>query len=229
MKIRDEFIENSIVAEYIVDLLNEEVKDIDSESFFAEIIGLYFNELKRFSGMFLQITDNLKKGKYQESRNGFLIRDSFSSFTTDICRLRAIIKSLLWGLIKTSSIILVDEIERNKITWKDYDDFDKNRQSDDYHHFLIYQQFKKVETLDELAKFNDFFHQYLVEMVFKMCEIFIRRMTYTIEYLQDKEAFKDTCVEAMLNLKNFREEIEKLKRKPEEFYHRDTENTEIIF
>jgi hypothetical protein len=39
-------------------------------------------------------------------------------------------------------------------------------------------------------------------------------MVFTIEYLQDEEAFKEVCGEATLNLRNFRNEIEKLKRKP---------------
>jgi len=220
MKITEEFTQNSILSESLFTMAKEEFQDLDSEAFFGDILVSYFGELKRFSAMFLQITGDLIQSKYPESRKGFLIKDSFSlTFTADICRMRAIIKSLLTGIIKTSSISTVNEIAQYKIEWNGYDNFDKSQKSDNYHHHLMYQQFKKVETLDELVKFNALFHQYLIEMIFKMNEIFIRRMTYTIEYLQNDEGFKEVCGEATLNLRNFRNEIEKLKRRPLDVNH----------
>jgi len=225
MEITEEFMEKSIVAEYILDFAKEESKDFNSEEFFGEIMNCFFKDLEKYCNILLQIIESLKNKKYPEARQDCRLNDDFVNLTDDIRWLRATLKSLLTGLIKTSAIIGVVEIEYYKNSWKSYSDLNKNIHSYDYHHFVVYQQFKEVNTLEELQKFNEFFHHYLVEMAFKMCEIFFRRMNYTIEYLQNDEAFKDVCREATVNLNNFRNEIEKLKRVPLFINHRGTENT----
>jgi hypothetical protein len=51
-------------------------------------------------------------------------------------------------------------------------------------------------------------------MAFKLAEILYRRMTFTIEYLQNDEAFKEVCSETTQHLQHFRDEIERLKQNP---------------
>jgi hypothetical protein len=221
MKITEEFIGNSILDESLFKTIIE----VGSDEILTEIILMFFEEMKSRFEMLLQITEALKQGSYTEARKYLKHNGEFFYFANEMPSLRRALKSLMWGLIKTSSISTVNEIAQYKIEWNRYDNIDKTQKSDNYHHYLIYQQFKKVETLDELVKFNALFHQYLVEMVFKLAEILIRRMTYTIEYLQNDEAFKEVCGEATLNLRNFRNEIEKLKRRPLDINHGGTENT----
>jgi hypothetical protein len=215
MNIPEEFKENSIFDESLLKTIIED----GSDDLFTEIIQVFFEDMKSRFELLLQITDALKQGRCTEARKHFKHNGEFFYFANEMPILRRSLKSLLWGLIKTSAIITVNEIAQYKIEWNRYDNFDKTQKSDNYHHHLIYQQFKKVETLEELVKFNALFHQYLIEMIFKMNEIFIRRLTYTIEYLQNDEGFKEACREATLNLRNFRNEIEKLKRKPLDVNH----------
>jgi len=222
MEITEEFIENSILSEW----LSKTIEEDGSDEFFSEIIQIFFFEdIERHFEMLLQIIDALKHRSCTEARKFFKNNGEFSYFAEEMPGLRKTLKSLMSGLIKTSAIVEVSEIEQYKNYWKDYDVFDKNSNSEYYHHTVVYQQFKEVKSMEELQKFNEFFHHYLIEMAFKMCEIFFRRMTYTIEYLQNDEGFKEACREATVNLNNFRNEIEKLKRVPLFINHRGTENT----
>lgn len=207
MKINDEFLNHSIFSEDISELTN--ASEINDE--LLEIVPLLVNEL---SNRVVDIIKNIKNRKYAEARSLFGIKDMFVYYNFEIVNLRVTLKSLISGIINTSSINEQNEIADYQKKWNHYDDSGKSNNPAKFHHQLIYQQFKKVHTLDELAEFNEQFHQYLVEMAFKLAEILIRRMTYTIEYIKDDEVLKESCHQAVVQLVLFQEEIEKLKENP---------------
>jgi len=222
MKISEDFIKNSILPEYFSDSLDLQRGGTFDEDQFVEITQLIFEHAILRIKEYPNAVQHLKSRNYQLARAEI---DRFDSFHSSLVELRRTLRSLISGIAITSAISDQKEIIENKKKWEKYDDNERSKFTFYFHHQFIYQQFKKVETLNELAEFNAFLHQYLVEMAFKLAEIFIRRMNYTIEFLQNEEAFKEVCGETSMNLINFRNEIEKLKRKPLFIDHRDTENT----
>jgi hypothetical protein len=222
MKITEEFIEHSIFGEFVL----EACVECDSNEFFTEIANLIFEHADSRLKEYPDAVQHLKSRKYASARSAI---DRFDSFHSRVLNLRRTLRSLISGIVITSAITDHNAIADYKNKWKSYDNNEGSKDPFSFHHQVIYQQFKKVNSLQELAKFNEYFHEYLVEMAFKLAEIFIRRLIYTIDYFQDEEAFKEVCGEATLNLRNFRNEIEKLKRGPLDIYHGGAENTEKIF
>ena len=216
MKITDEFIENSILPEYFSDALDLQPGGTLDEDQFVEITTLIFEHAILRIKEYPAAVQHLKSRKYASARSGI---DRFDSFHSSLVELRRTLRSLMSGIIITSAISDQTGIIDYKKKWEPYDDNERSKFKFYFHHQVIYQQYKKVNTLEELAGFNEDFHHYLVEMAFKFAEIFIQRLTYTIEYLKDEEAFKEVCKEAKLNLGNFRNEIEKLKRRPLDINH----------
>lgn len=205
MKISDEFKKNSIFAEYANDLVIE-----DSE-LFIEIALMIFEQAN------IRIKEYPDSIQHLINRNYVLARssiDRYDAFHSSVITLRRTLRSLLSGIIITSTISDENEIANYKKKWETYDENERSRHTFYFHHQVIYQQFKKVETLQELSKFNDFFYDYLVEMIFKLAGIIIRRMSYTIEYLINEDALNESCHQAAVHLELFREEVEKLKKKP---------------
>lgn len=220
MKITEEYIGNSLMQEYIYDALDFHSGDSSDDELFVELTQLIILKCKERTDELIQVITNLKQANFAEARIGLRSKDYFREFKKDIFSLRTASKRLLEIIIVTSAITNNLEIRQYKLNWQSFDNFDKDKNIDYYHQHIVYQQFKKVETMDELAGFNSFLHQYLVEMTFKLAEIFIRRINFTIGFLKNEEAFKEICVEAIFDVRNFREAIEKLKRKP-------TQNKEI--
>lgn len=188
--------------------LSEETFDVE---LFIEFIQIFFSKSKELTDDICQIITNIKQRKYAEARVGLRSKDNYREFKKDIFSLRTAFKRLLEIIILTTAITNEQEIQQHKLSWQRFDNFDKEKDVNYYHQHIVYQQFKKVETLDELEGFNSFLHQYLVEMAFKLAEIFIRRINYTIAFLKNEEAFKEICVEASFNVRNFRKAIENLK------------------
>ena len=212
MEITEEFIENSIVAEWVLNCLEE----CGTDDFFIEMVTSIFEEANLRIKEYPDAVQHLKSRKYLLARSGI---DRFDSFHSSLVELRRTLRSLISGIIITSAISDQTGIIDYKKKWNPYDDNERSKFKFYFHHQVIYQQYKRVNTLEELAGFNEDFHHYLVEMAFKFAEIFIQRLTYTIEYLKDEEDFKEVCKEAKLNLGNFRNEIEKLKRRPLDINH----------
>ena len=162
----------------------------------------------------IEVIHNIKMHRYKEARIG-LNMNGYGSFTADIFRLRRQGKSLLSGLIKTSSVTNTSDIEAYKREWIIYDVSDNNINSYNYHHHLIYQRFKQVKTLEELNQFNDFFNKYIVGIFFNLIGILIRRMRFTIEFLKTDVAFENICRDGLISLGMVMEDLNKLNIKTE--------------
>ncbi len=211
MEISEVFFENSLLEESLVKLLKEDYIDAGSEDLFHEIITIFFEHANERIKEFPNAVQHLKSRKYSLARSAI---DRFDNFHSSVVILRKTIKSLISGIAITSAIADQNEIADYQKKWETYDDDERSKFTFYFHHQFIYQQFKKVNTLEELAEFNEQFHQYLVEMAFKLAEILIRRMTYTIEYFNDDEVLKESCYQAAGQLELFQAEIEKLKKNP---------------
>jgi hypothetical protein len=205
MKISDEYLKDSIFPEYVIEQI------IDDREFFIEIGQLIFEHANIRIKEYSCAVQYLQSRDYSLARSGI---DRFDSFHSTLVVLRKTLRSLISGIVITSTISNQNAIADYKKKWEPYDDNERSVNTFYFHHQFIYQQFKKIKTLDELAAFNEFFHQYLLEMAFKLAEIFIQRLNYTVEYFQYDGAFKDVFRETTLHLENFRNEIQKLKQKP---------------
>jgi len=215
MNITEEFIEHSILDESLSKTINED----GSDDIFIEIVQLIFEHANSRVKEYPNAIQHLKSRKYSLARSAI---DRFDSFHSTVLNLRRTLRSLIAGIVISSAITDQKAIADYKKKWESYDDKEGSKDPFSFHHQVIYKQFIKVSTLNDLETFNEYFHQYLVEMAFKLAAMLIQRLNYTIEYFQDDEAFKDVCRETTLNLENFRKEIEKLKRRPLNINHIDT-------
>ena len=204
MDVSNEFIEQSIIAKYYSETFNDNSSD---HEFHNEIYYLCIDEVfKSFkinAEKISKVLFNLKRKRYAEAKVGLGIRDDYCNYQKDITALRYEIKSLTSGLIVTSSITNVDDIKKYKSKWFEYGN------SLWYHyHQSIYKEFTKVNTMDELVKFNVYFQNYIIELVYRFTEIFIRRMRYTVLYLSQDKTIEASCRDVYIDLVRFIEEIE---------------------
>lgn len=99
------------------------------------------------------------------------------------------IKSLLTGLLITSSIYNADKLVELRKSWTRYD----SETEDDVkltHHQKMYREFKKIETIEELVNFNQYFKAYFQRLIIETVDDQICRADYTIEHIKDFDFFK---------------------------------------
>jgi hypothetical protein len=63
----------------------------------------------------------------------------------------------------------------------------------------------------ELEKFNNYFHNYILDLVYGLSEIYIRRMRYTIDYLHVDKQFEEAYAKGAINLKKFEKDLAEAK------------------
>lgn len=206
--ISKEFVENAIFSEWfsvIFEVSGEPDKD------FIELMEALPEYFSIRIDLILQIIDKLRMGNYTEARKSLGIRDDYHYYSKDISMLRYNIKSLLSGLIKTSSINDISEI-------KDLVNLYGNSSGSDwdspaFQHLL--RELKNVATLNDLSKFNAYFKNYLVGMVIELLALFHKRITYTIQYLRENNSMVKACNDLSVHSEKLREELEKLKAIPD--------------
>ncbi len=199
MELSPEFIENSIVTSSFSDQRN----GFDQETI-DEIITITLKETNDHEH-FILLIKKIKSFRYQEARRHFFFNGG--QYPGEFYPLRFVIKSLLKGLIATSSMTRFSEIADYKTTWRNFDD-QQFRNDPQGHHNLVYREFKKVVTLEDLEKFNNFFQNYILDLVFGFSEIYIRRMRYTIDYLHVDKQFEEACATGAINLEKFEKDLE---------------------
>jgi hypothetical protein len=120
-----------------------------------------------------------------------------------------VIKSLLKGIITTSTLASLSEIKDAQIRWSYY-----NYKQDDYdpqgNHNQVYLEFKKVETLEELDRFNAYFHNYILNLVFELSKSYIRRLRFTLEFFKDNETYEEACAKGNMKLEKFIMDLEEI-------------------
>ena len=198
MELPRDFIEKSIFS---VSTYDDELSYFDNESI-VEIYQIAMVDYGYEERMITAIR-NIKSYEYQEAR-----RDYYDSmFASDVAFLRRNMKSLLKGLIATSTMVSLSEINDAKVRWKWYET--KSDYNDPQgHHNIVYLEFKKVETLEDLRRFNIYFHEYILNLILGTAETFIKRLRYTIEYFQNDRQFEEACATGLQNIEKFKKELE---------------------
>lgn len=204
MEISQDFIENAIFGEYMYDCFRKD--ELDQE---------FFDELHRavmadydYENHTIRVIKSIKSRRYQEARNGVPFDNS--GFAGELFRKRCVIKSLLKGIMATSSMVSVSEITEAQIRWNRYND-QQDRYDPQGHHNQVYREFKKVESLEELNRFNDYFHNYILDLVFGLAEIYIRRLRYIIDQYEEIATMEEACIKGNIKLKKFKFDLEEVK------------------
>jgi hypothetical protein len=202
MEFSQEFIEKGILDETYYDCFQGSDFDGDANELIRILLEEGFDPV-----YFIRAIKNLKMFRYQEARSNFR---GDQGYANEIYSLRKVILSLLKGLIATSSISRLSEITDSKIRWQKYDD-QQDRNDPQGHHNHVYREFKKVESLEELEKFNNYFHNYVLDLVYGLSEIYIRRMRCTIDYFRDDKQFEASCAKGTINLEKFEKDLAEAK------------------
>jgi hypothetical protein len=183
------------------------VDDNEWKSVFSTFMsGLLKIHVDRFE-TFTQLVENLKNSNYLEARKCLGIRDDYAYIALDVGHLRNIIKYFLSGLIKTSSFTEI-------ATYKEYCEqyipqLLGNNRFDSYSE--LFQKANKVNSVEELKAFNEYFKNMIFEMSIKMIDNYIVWFTYMVQSLQNENLYTEYCIEAKSVMADFKEHIEKVK------------------
>jgi hypothetical protein len=153
-----------------------------------------------YQACLISIIKLVKSKDYQQARQDY--HDGWDPIN-DFSVRRRTLKSLLKGLLATSAMVCSYEISNAKSSWSH---FETDNPQD--HHYIVYQEFKKVETMEDLKRFNSYFHDYILNLIFMTAEIFNTRLHNTIEYLKGDERFEEACATGLQNIEKFERELE---------------------
>lgn len=196
MELPDKFYEKSTVLKIYVEMIYECLEDkalcnvpefgMSSNSFEGMLnyhITDLHERLRLLTEAMMQANRLTKNNRLMEARLSLKNSHQFSLFDGYKQTYRNI-KSLLTGLIYTSSIFKKGQLSEYKKAWADYhkETDDSEKLSD---HQRMYLEFKKVETIEELINFNQFFKENIHRLIFEFTDELTGRMDYTIEYLHD--------------------------------------------
>lgn len=185
MKITEEFLEKSVFPKNFIDLADLFEED---ETLFKEIISLLPEEIQKLSYSTTKTIASLKANKFQEARINFIASHQFDTggMNEEVKQNYRNIKSLITGIILSSSIIKKHEIEDYQAKWSFYAIDDRLKNSKDMHHHKIYTEFKQVHTMHELINFNVYFQNYILDLMADFADDFLTRLKYTYEYLENE-------------------------------------------
>jgi hypothetical protein len=211
MEFPDEFYVKSTVSKSDISMIADciENKTLCNDPVFGKISdsfeGLLLfqltdinQRLRLLTKAMLQASRMIKSNRLTEAR--LSLKNSHKVFLLDRKQAYRNIKSLLTGLILTSSIYRKHQLAETIQSWaEDFDaeTSDESKLSDDQR---IYREFKKLVTIEELINFNQFFKENIQRLIFEFINELIHRMDYTIEYFRDFEFFQ----------KNYQSERKKL-------------------
>lgn len=201
-RISTEFIGNTIIAEDCCEVLAV-LADTEIEEYVYPIVGEVFENFRKCAGKIAMAMGALGQRDYMKARECLGIGDDYCMFASDISSLRMDIKSLLAGIIKTSSITMEHEMADCLRTWERFDQSDKYSTQFMNQRMMI-RKFKRVSALGDLPGFNDFFHNFLVILVCTLSELLIRKMNYTIRFFKSDKALEPVLMSAVIQVKEFR-------------------------
>jgi hypothetical protein len=203
MEISQELIENTIWGEYLVVYFPNDSMDQET---FEELNKIVIVE-NIYEEKILRVIKSIKLHNYKDARSDVYMQDLFAK---KLYQKSWVIKSLLKGIITTSSLTSLSEIKDAQIRWSYYND-----RQDAYdpqgNHNQVYLEFKKVENLEGLARFNIYLHNYILNLVFELSESYIPRLRYTIEYFKDNETFEEACTKGNMKLEKFILDLQEIK------------------
>ncbi len=214
MEFPDEFYEKSTVSKSTISMITEciENKTLCNDPEFGSISDSFEGILlfhltdinqrfRLFAKEMLQASRLIKNNRLTEAR--LSLKSSHNFFLLDRKQAYRKIKSLLTGLIVTSSIFRKHQLAETIQSWAQEFDSESSDESKLSDHQRIYREFKKLVTIEELINFNQFFKEHIQRLIFEFTDELIRRMDFTIEYFKDAEFFRK-------NYKSERQKLEKL-------------------
>ena len=195
MKITDDFMNQSIMNEIYFEYglgygIFDDSLNINDD--WKEIIIEWCEPAKKRLSTLTILIKNLNNQNYPEAKKCLGIKDDYCNYPEEVISLRSGIKSLLAGLVITSAITNVSEIEKYKELWRKYENNVIN-----LHHQFVYNQFKMVKTIEHLTGFNNFFRYFLIQLVLNLYEIMSRRIRYTLQYFREEKVFEKEIQEGL--------------------------------
>lgn len=212
MKLTKDFFDQSIFQKLFYDLFFD--SDIeDSKDLFLEICTISIDSQKKLTHTILQVITNINEHKFQEVRVNSLRTYHFDVGLNEIIISKyKTIKSLLTGLIITSSIIRESEIKDYQKKWENTFESNNHYYNNDPDHQKIYSEFKEIRTMNELLNFNAYFKEFILQMLLALSDEILARMKYTFQELKADQAFNNFTKELKLLSEKFGTEIAEVKR-----------------
>jgi hypothetical protein len=68
-----------------------------------------------------------------------------------------------------------------------------------------------VESLEGLERFNDYFHNYILDLAFGLSEVYIRRLQHVLEHFRESATMEEACTAGTINLEKFKSALEEVK------------------
>jgi hypothetical protein len=201
MEFPDEFYEKSTVSKSTISMIAECIEnktlcndpEFDNISDSFEGILLFYltdsNERLRFLAKeMLKASRLIRNNRLTEAR--LSLKNSHRLFLLERKNAYRLIKSLLTGLIFTTSIFRKHQLAETIRAWAQEFDSESSDESKLSDHQRMYREFKKLATIEELINFNQFFKEHIQRLIFEFTDELIGRMDFTIEYLKDAEFFR---------------------------------------
>ncbi len=202
---RDFYIDSILSIDYFeyISYLDESVWD----DFFAAGIQIIFEKQQEQTEIFIRFIQYMVERKYPEARKILGFGSYYREYSNEIYHLRFNIKYLLSGLITTSAI---KTYRFYNYAIMPFDDGAFSKGTAEYYN-PVALEYNKVTDMKMMDDFNEYFRNYLIGMAFRISDIYIKRMAYTIHYLQNENLFPDKCKEAMITLNKFELQLAELK------------------
>lgn len=201
-----DFYDGSVLSDQIFEMMTFCDEDTQN-AIFDGFIEMVCKQVPGQTEIFIRLINHLKERRYPEARKLLGIGSDYMNYSDDIYRLRYNIKYLLTGLISTSAI--------TTYRFFNYPSEPFAGGTDHYGTAEYYKpvalEYNKVTDMKEMNDFNEYFHNYLIGLAFRISDIYTKRMAYTIQYLQNENLFPDMCKEAMITLNKFELQLEELR------------------
>jgi hypothetical protein len=123
------------------------------------------------------LTGMLEKPKHGNLLNGELL-----------LRIRNL-ESLITGLMFCYAIENENELETHKEIWSKCAGKPKDDNHLRAHHYAVYEQFKKVKSVDKMDEFNAFFRKYISDLLFELADEIRLRLQFDFKHFETQPDF----------------------------------------
>jgi CheY-like chemotaxis protein len=207
-----DFIENNLVRKHFFSKNQFKEKGLIENFIFT--VSEYPERFENLLTALVKIINEIQTGRYSEARKRLGIKDDYVRFSDDIFYLRNWIKSWLYALNITNSYVW-DEVKRlQEIVIKELKDTvnpDREKLAGNVPYQEILTAFCRIRTDSDLQSFNHIFEASILDLIFNLADLIIRKGQKTIEILSAETQFKETCNEIAIHLKHFRKELDDLR------------------
>jgi CRISPR/Cas system-associated protein endoribonuclease Cas2 len=196
MEMTQAFFNKSIFSEDFHPVFSQKLFGGDENSFTLLMFDEGSAHIRKLTKIIIQVSGNINEHKFQEARVNILSshKINYASFNSEIIWKYKTIKSLLTGLIYTSSIIQKDSINIYQKKWEYLKKDSNPRAATPNHLQIVYKEFEQIKTMHELLNFNTYFQNYIQYLLFDLAACILVRLKYTYQELK-----ADNNLEAIAN------------------------------